>query len=317
MSMPLHGLLMFLGSYRLVKKLQSEIRFTAIDSHFVYPDGFAATLLGRILRLPVVVSARGTDINVFPKYRLIRPFINWTLRRVTAGVGVCKTLQDAMIELGLPRERAGVVGNGIDSQRFQAMDRSRAREQLGLPQHDVVLVAVGRLVPTKGFQFLIPAFAHLAAEKPGCHLYIIGEGDQRRELEALSKQLGVSDRIFFRGERPNEELGVWYSAANLSCLVSSAEGWPNVLLESLACGTPVLATSVGGVPEVVVSPELGVLVKQSVESITQGLKTALEREWNRERMIEYARSRTWDVVAEEFERFLLSHIECAKTMVKA
>jgi glycosyltransferase involved in cell wall biosynthesis len=312
-SMPLHGLLMFLGSFRLVKRLHDEHHFVGIDAHYVYPDGFAAVLIGRMLGLPVVVSARGTDMNLFPKFRLIRPLIRWTVRCVTGGIGVSKLLQEAMIEMGLPRERAVVIGNGIDLQRFQPVERRNARARLSMPENAVVLVAVGALIPAKGMQFLIPAFASVAKNEAKCHLYIIGDGTQRRELETLTEQHGVAGRVHFVGARPNEELLVWYSAADLSCLVSSREGWPNVLLESLACGTPVVATGVGGVPQVIVSPELGVLVEQNVESIAQGLKTAMEREWNRETLIQYARSRTWDVVAEELERFLTAQLAPTRT----
>jgi glycosyltransferase involved in cell wall biosynthesis len=308
-SMPLHGLLMFLGSYRLVRKLQREHRFRAIDAHYVYPDGFAATLIGLLLHLPVIVSARGTDMNLFPRFKMIRPLIRWTLNRVAGGIGVCKPLRDAMLEMGLPPRLACVIGNGIDLKRFQPMDRASARALLGLPASTTVFIAIGALIPRKGFHFLIPAFARVVKEKTDCRLYIVGEGEQHGELRALAEQLGVADRVFLVGGRPNEELQVWYSAADLSCLVSSREGWPNVLLESLACGTPVVATTVWGVPEVIVSEDLGVLVEQNVKSIADGLKSGVERPWNREKLIEHARSRTWNVVAEELERYLTMRLE--------
>jgi len=303
-SMPLHGLLMFLGSCGLARKLQREHGFAAIDAHYVYPDGFAAALLGRLLALPVVVSARGTDMNLFPRFRLIRPLIKWTLRQVAAGIGVCAPLRDEMCKEGLPPERARVIGNGIDLQRFQPVDRAEARRRLGIPEHATVLVAVGALIPRKGFHLLIPAFARIARVRESYRLYIVGEGDQKKELQELAIQHGVEERVSLVGAWKNEELRYWYSAGNLSCLVSSREGWPNVLLESLACGTPVIATHIWGVPEVIVSPELGVLVEQTVDSIAQGLTTALERPWNRETLIQYARLRTWDVVAEEVEQCL-------------
>jgi teichuronic acid biosynthesis glycosyltransferase TuaC len=305
-SMPLHGLLMFLGSYRLVRTLQRENEFDAIDAHYVYPDGFAAALLAAALSLPLFVSARGTDMNLFPGFRLIRPMIRWTLGKVVGGIGVCKPLRDAMIEMGLPPLRATVIGNGVDLQRFQPIERGAARQRLGMQQDAVVIVAIGALIPRKGFHFLIPAFARTARQNQ--YLYIVGEGSQRSELEGLAKQHGVADRVLLAGARPNEELNLWYSAANLSCLVSSREGWPNVLLESLACGTPVVATKVWGVPEVIVSSNLGVLVDQNADSIAEGLRTGLARQWNREVLIEHARSRTWEVVADELEQYLKTRL---------
>jgi teichuronic acid biosynthesis glycosyltransferase TuaC len=118
----------------------------------------------------------------------------------------------------------------------------------------------------------------------------------------------VHERVSLVGSKPNDELKYWFSAADVSCLASSREGWANVLLESLACGTPVVATRVWGAPEVINSPQLGILVDQTVESIGEGLKVALGKEWDHGILIRYASSRTWDVVAEEVENFLAARL---------
>jgi len=303
-SMPLHGLLMFLGSRRVLHRLHAEHCFDLIDAHYVYPDGFAATLAGKMLKLPVVVSARGTDMNLFPRFRSIRPMIRWTLRHAAGGIGVCTPLRDAMIDCSLDAKRATVIGNGVDLSRFEAVPRPEARRRLSIPSGARVCLAIGALIPRKGFHFLLPAFARVAREVPDSLLYIVGEGGQRRELEALAETLGIARQVHLPGKVPNEELRWWYSAADVSCLVSSREGWPNVLLESLACGTPVVATSVWGVPEVITSAALGILVEQNVPAIAAGLMEALATPWDREALIAHARSRTWSVVAEELETFL-------------
>ncbi len=308
LSMPLHGLLMFVGSVSLVRRLHKRMNFDCIDAHYVYPDGFAAILLGKWLGLPVVVSARGTDINLFPSFRLIRPMILWTLERANGIVGVCSALKDAMVELGVPPDKILVIGNGVDLQRFQPRERTEARRKLGLPEDAHIVVAVGALIPRKGYQFLIPAVSAIAPQHPRLRLYIVGKGDFRGELEALARELGIPDRVYLVGNKPNEELAWWYSAADVTCLPSSREGWPNVLLESLACGTPVVATGVWGVPEVIVSPELGVIVHQDVRAIATGLEHALRKQWDRTALVEHARARTWEVVAAELERCLAAHI---------
>src|SRR5579872_381500 len=171
-SMPLHGWLIFLGSCRLVRRLHQEKKFDFIDAHYVYPDGFAAVLLGRLLGLPVIVSARGTDINLFPSFRTIRPMIRWTLHNVAGGISVCTPLQDAMLRLGLPAAKARVIGNGVDLQRFQPVEQSLARHPLQLPEQGPILVAVGGLIERKGFHFLIPAVAQLSPAYPNLRLYI-------------------------------------------------------------------------------------------------------------------------------------------------
>jgi teichuronic acid biosynthesis glycosyltransferase TuaC len=303
-SMPLHGLLMFVGTFFCVRRLHRHCQFQGIDAHYVYPDGFAAALIGKLLGLPVVVSARGTDMNLFPSFRMIRPLIRWTLENVAGSIAVCTALKTSMVEVGLPAEKVQVIGNGVDPARFQAIDQSEARRAVGVPESKLMLVAVGSLIPRKGYQFLLPAIAKITGEFPEVVLYIVGEGEARKKLEAQSETLGIRNRVVLVGNRPNEELKNWYSAAQVSCLVSSREGWPNVLLESMACGTPVVATGGWGVPEIITSVELGIIVDQNVESIAAGLRTALRRKWNPEILIRHSQGRNWDVVASEVEEYL-------------
>jgi glycosyltransferase involved in cell wall biosynthesis len=300
--MYVQGLLIFLGTFWLVSKLHRRKCFDCIDAHYIYPDCFAAVLIGKLLRLPVVASARGTDINLYPKFRGLRPMIRWTVKNTAGNIGVCRALSDEMIALGAPPEKVTVIGNGVDLERFHPVDRTEARRKLEIPDDALVAVAVGALIPRKGFQFLIPAVASIAGKFPKLRLYIVGKGDQN-DLKALALAHGVAGRVFFAGSRPNEELKIWYSAADVSCLVSSREGWPNVVLESLACGTPVLATGLWGVPEILVSPELGIMVQQQTAAIADGLGQALTKKWDRNVIIAYARTRTWNVVAEEVEKY--------------
>jgi teichuronic acid biosynthesis glycosyltransferase TuaC len=305
-SMPLHGLLIFLGSLATVWRLQRQDEFECIDGHYIYPDGFAAVLLGKLLDVPVVLSARGTDVNLFPAFRLIRPMIRWSLRHAAGIIAVSKSLRRAMVEVGVPEEKIRVIGNGIDPARFHPVEPGEARRALGLGEDEQIVVAVGGLIPRKGFQLLIPAFAKIAHRFPGLKLYILGEGEYRPKLESLRKESGFGERIFLPGNIPNEQLQLWFSAAKISCLVSSREGWANVLLESMACGTPVVATNVCGAPEVIVSPELGVLVEQNPDAIATALEQAVQKSWDREAVARYASGRTWDVVAGEVEDYLKS-----------
>jgi teichuronic acid biosynthesis glycosyltransferase TuaC len=307
-SMPFHGLLMFAGSLKLVWQLHKSRKFDCIDAHYVYPDGFAAVLLGKCLGIPVFVSARGTDMSLFPSFRLIRPMISWTIRNAAGVVGVCEALKESMLSFGVPAGKALAIGNGVDPGRFEPMDRTDARRKLGMADDAEIILAVGGLVPVKGYQYLIPAFAQIARHRPRARLYIVGEGDSRATLEAQAVAENVGERVFFVGRRPNEDLKYWYSAADVTCLASSREGWANVLLESMACGTPLVATRVWGTPEVIVSDELGVLVEQTSDSIARGLELALRRKWDRQILVRYAATRTWDVVAEEVENFLETHV---------
>jgi len=307
-SMPAHGMLMYLSSLSLGLRLHRKKTFDCIDAHFVYPDGFAAVRLGRDLKLPVVVSARGTDINLYSSFRLIRPMLRRTLANAAGAIAVSADLKNKMIALGIPEAKIQVIANGVDTERFQPVDIKSARKQLGLPEEGPIAVSVGSLIESKGHQLLIAAVAKLAARFPKLRLYVIGEGVYRAKLAELVREKQLQEHVFLLGNRPNEELPLWFGAADLSCLMSSREGWPNVISEALACGTPVLATRIGGIPEIVTSPELGIFVERDVDSIAAGLEQALIKSWNREEIARRSRSRSWDTVAAEVEAFLKSTV---------
>jgi len=307
-SMPAHGMLMYLASLSLVRRLHREQNFDCIDAHFVYPDGFAAVRLGRSLNLPVVVSARGTDINLYSTFRLIRPMLRWTLMRAAAAIAVSADLKNKMIALGIPEAKIHVISNGVDTERFKLLDAKSARRQLGIPEDGIIVVSAGSMIESKGHHLLIAAVAKLTERFPKLRLYVVGEGVYRAKLEELVRQKQLQERVFLLGNRPNEELSLWFSAADVSCLMSSREGWPNVVSEALACGTPVLATHAGGIPEIITSPEFGMLVERNVDSIASGLEQALTKAWNRENIARHSRSRSWDAVAAEVEAFLKSKV---------
>ncbi len=171
-----------------------------------------------------------------------------------------------------------------------------------------MVVSVGALVDSKGQETFIRAIAGLVDKYPLLQAWILGEGPLRGFLEKLAYKLGLKDRIHLLGKRPNEELIYWFSAANLSCLTSRREGWPNVVTESLACGTPVVATDVGGIPEILHSPQLGVIVKQNPEDVAEGIHMALSKEWNHEAISRETRMRSWEKVATEVEQTLQAAI---------
>jgi teichuronic acid biosynthesis glycosyltransferase TuaC len=314
-SMPLHGLSMYWGCLPLVRRLHAFARFDCIDAHFVYPDGFAAVLLGKKLGLPVIVSARGTDINLYPSFGLIRPMIRWTLRHAAARVAVSGALRDKMAMVGGTDIPIRVIPNGVDAVRFRPVPLQEARKQLGLPPENPTIVAVGALIEAKGHHYLIRAIRELAPRYPDLQLYILGEGPYRGMLEKFVRELELAGRVHLMGKKPNEELRLWFSAAQVSCLASSREGWPNVVSESLACGTPVVATRVGGIPEIIHCPEFGILVEQTSKSIAAGLDQALSKSWNREEISRQTLARSWETVAAEVEEVfaaqLPSHHGCS------
>jgi teichuronic acid biosynthesis glycosyltransferase TuaC len=251
--------------------LRDHFAFDLIDAHYFYPDGVAAALLGRRLGKPVVITARGTDINLISRYRLPRHWIRWAGQRAAGIVAVSEALRARLIELGIPGARVQVLSNGVDLDRFAPRDRRAARRQLGLDPGGPVLASIGLLITRKGHDLAIRAAALL----PGATLLIVGEGPEDAALRRLATRLGVAGRVHFLGSMPQEQLAVVYNAAEVLVLASSREGYPNVLLEALACGTPVVATAVWGTPEIVAAPVAGRLVEartpEALQASIQGL----------------------------------------------
>ena len=269
--------------------IDSGYDFDAIDAHYFYPDGVAAVMLGKYFNKPVVVTARGSDINLLPQYPLPRKMILWAAENARAVITVCSYLKDEMVRLGARPDRITPLRNGVDLQRFAPLDREAARAKLGLDGY--TLLSVGRLSEVKGHDITIKALTRL----PGVTLMLAGDGPDRPKLQALARELGVQDRVRFLGPVPQTELRTYYNAADLSVLASSREGWANVLLESMACGTPVVATSICGTPEVVASADAGRLMpERTPESLAEAVQLLRASEPDRAATRRYAEGFSWD-----------------------
>jgi glycosyltransferase involved in cell wall biosynthesis len=297
-GMPFYGLLMFLSVLRTVKRLRNEFAFDLIDAHFVYPDGFAAVLLGKYFNKPVVVSARGSDVNVYSAFPIIRRLLRYTLNEAKTVIAVSRALRDAITRLGIPGDKVSVVPNGVDVQKFYPLKKQSARRALGLPEKRILL-SVGNLTANKGLDLLLKAFSRLSNNPAEGDLYlvIIGDGVMRRQIEALILSLGLVGKVRLEGAVAHETLNLWYNAADLFCLLSQKEGWPNVLLESLACGLPVVATTVGGIPEIIRSETIGVLTERDEAKIEDSIRRALAKPWRVDELSTYAKNFSWDRAA--------------------
>ncbi len=300
-SMMLHAFSIFLASLGTVRKIHRTFPFDLIDGHYVYPDGLAAVFLGKAFKKPVVLSARGSDINRFSDFRTIRPMIKKALANADAIVSVCKALERDMNKLGVSSDKITVIPNGVDTGKFHPTDMSLARNRLNLPPDKRIVLSVGSLIPRKGYHVLMEGMPEVVESRPDIVLYIIGEGPFRKELEAQIRRLKLSGKVVLTGEIPNGELATWYNAADVFCLASSREGWANVLMEAMACGCPAVATNVYGAPEIVTKPEVGLLVERTPRALAKGLLRAVSTEWDRKGIGNHVVSRDWNVVAREVE----------------
>lgn len=240
---------------------------------WAYPDGFAAILFARALGVPAVVKLHGSDVNVIAKMGGPRRMMQWALPRAARVVAVSRALADEVAGLGVDRARIAIVMNGVDAELFRPQDRAAARARLALPADGPLLVYVGNLKESKGVLDLAAAFERAAATTPGLRLAVVGGGEARAALDATAARLG--GRMIVAGPRPLEEVPAWMAAADAVVLASWNEGTPNVVLEALASGRRVVATAVGGVPDLITSPALGELVPaRDVDALAAALGRA-------------------------------------------
>ena len=302
------GLFMALSCYATLKRLQRAGKLDILDAHFGYPDGYAATLLGRWLGVPVTITLRGTEVpharNPKLRSRLVK-----ALQAATRVFSVSESLRQHAIGLGIVADKIRVVGNGVDTAKFHPVDRAQARAQLGIAAEVPVLISVGGLVERKGFHRVIACLPALIMRYPALQLLIVGgasaEGDMRAGLEQQVAALQLQDHVRFLGIVPAASLKWPLSAADVFVLSTRNEGWANVFLEAMACGLPVISTDVGGNAEVVCRSELGSIVPfDDPAALGDALHVALAKDWDRESIVRYAQDNDWHkrvaVLVEEF-----------------
>jgi teichuronic acid biosynthesis glycosyltransferase TuaC len=237
-----------------------------------------------------VMTARGTDVNLIPRYRIPRRLIQGAIRDASALIAVSAALKQVLVDLGAPDGKVTVLRNGVETGLFRPpADRAAARAALGLKQP--TLISVGGLIERKGHHRTIEAMLQL----PGFDLLIAGEGPERERLSRLIRSFGLADRVRLLGPRPHKELPALYGAADASVLASSREGWANVLLESMACGTPVVAANIWGNPEVVRAPAAGVIYEPNTpDGIAAGVRGLFASLPDRAATRAYAEPFSWD-----------------------
>jgi glycosyltransferase involved in cell wall biosynthesis len=267
-------------------------RFDAIDAHYFYPDGVAAARVADRLRLPLTITARGSDINLISDIPFARQRMLDAADRAQALIAVSSALARKMKAIGMPGDRIHVMRNGVDSDLFAPFPQEDARRRIGLRGDCWWIAGVGNLVPEKGFDLLIRAIAML----DNARLLIVGEGPQRAALVSLGASIAPG-RVEFRDNLPQAELRYVYASCNVLALPSLREGWPNVVLEAIACGTPVAASPVGGVPEILRDDAPARLVSKRIpEAWRDALRDLLDASMPAEQVRRYAFKFDWDEI---------------------
>ena len=289
-----------LNGWMVTRLLMPHIRSFAPDlifSIFLYPDGYAALKIGSALRVPVVAMSIGSDINSIGD-SFSAAHTRTVIRGVDALVTVSEDLRRKAITMGAAPERAYAVINGCDLSVFHVRNRLEARQALQIDPAWEAVVYIGRKDVKKGLRELVEAASMLHAQRPNLHVYLVGEGPDRSILDALISAKNATGYIHSLPACSFDDVSIWMAAADLVTLPSYMEGCPNVVLEALACGRPVVATNVGGIPEIM-SNECGCLVppREPVQ-LAQALASVLDREWDAETISAHW-SRSWSTVASE------------------
>ena len=260
-----------------------------IDAHYFYPDGIAAGILAREAGLPYVVTGRGADLNVFPDYPAARRRILETVDGAAACITVSDSLRRRLIDIGAPAEKVTVLRNGVDTGMFRPGGGDDVRAQLNIS--GPALIAVGNLAPEKGQMLVLEALQHL----PDATLILVGDGPDAARLKQYADANGLTGRVHMTGRVPQSDLPALYSAADVSVLASEREGWPNVLLESMACGTPVVTADVGAAREIVTAPAAGRIAEtRSAEALAAEISALLSDSPARDATRRHAEEFGWE-----------------------
>ncbi len=266
-----------------------------IHVHNAMPDAFAGLIAGRILRKPMVVTCHGSDINTWavPELPSSRRLIISGLMHAQRVIAVSNALGQKIKELGIEKEKIRIISNGFNPDLFFPMNQHDCRKALGLPLDKRIYLSVGALRPVKGFNCLISAYGQLKRSGLDFVAYIIGEGKEREKLENQIKKEGLEGTVFLAGTFAHKEIPTWMNAADYVVVSSKNEGWPCNVVESIACGTPVLATPVGGIPKIITHASgylgSGTSRKDLIDMITKGSN----RTYSRTEVIACAQTHTW------------------------
>lgn len=305
----MHGPAMYRSLRKLVARIREEFHFEVILASWAYPDAYAASRLAREFGCPLVTNVLGSDINALGQMPAVAPMIRQALGQSHRVISVSHALAERVTALGVPAEKVIVQHNGVDGARFRLQDRKALRRRLELPEERKMVLYVGNWVPEKGVDVLVRAFALLKSRgRTDLTLALVGSGPLEPTLREIVQQNGLDDQVRFCGRKPHEAIPDWMAASDLFCLPSLREGCPNVVLEALSCGRPVVASRVGGVPELLddatgIMPAAG-----DPDALASALHEALERSWSAEDLRAAVSGNSWEEVGRNYYAALVSAV---------
>lgn len=302
-----HSFLLFLGLARHAYALRGRFRFDVINAHWLYPDGVAAARLARIMGVPLVLSGLGCDVNMFLFEKCKRGPILRALKQASRVTVVSEELKTHLLEVGIDQELVTVIRNGVNKQIFSPRDQTECVNMLGLPQRRPCVLFVGRLAEEeeKGLRYLIEAFQRLVRVRTQLTLYVVGDGPMLKSYKEFVHNQSLQGHIQFVGAKAHQDIPLWLGACDVFCLPSLREGCPNVVLEALSCGRPVVASGVGDIPNLI-GENNGILVEPgNSHQLSEALDMALTRKWDQAEICGSVATLTWDAAASQYYSVLL------------
>ncbi len=287
--------LMYLSVRSLIKKLAKTNKGrTVLHSHTIFPEGLAVALLKRKLMIPHICTIHGGDINFFPfRNKLNYLVTKYALKKCDYLVTVSDKLRSKTRLIANGLNNVSVIHNGADCKKFKPIPKEIAKQKLGIKESCEIILFIGHLEPVKGVDYLLKAFAMLQRDRRDTRLFLVGDGYEKDKLMLLSKNLKIDNQVCFMGRKPFEEIPLWLNIADVFVLPSISEGFPTVIPEAMMCGVPVIASDVGGIPEIIINDKTGILTKPgNVELIEKGIKLLLDNKRIRNMISETAKEQS-------------------------
>ncbi len=305
----LHPFLVFLSMLPVLRSLKRQGACDIINAHWVYPDGVAACMAGRLLKIPVVLTAMGCDINLYGAYRLRAPQIKWALNAAEGITTKSRDLAKKITRFGVSSDKVAFIPNGVDLSMFSASNGAKTHATGSQALY------LGRLSAEKGVDTLVDAIVMLArGGEKDIRLAIVGDGELNAALQKKVKENGLEDIVTFHGPVPHAEVAGYLRKSGVLCLPSLREGTPNAALEALACGRPVVASRVGGLPDIIIEGVNGFMFEPgSAKGIAEALKTAVKKAWDSSAIAATVAHLTWHDSAEAYLREYLKAMKVSGT----
>ena len=271
----MHGVSYYYGIHNEVEDIAKTFSFDLIFATWTYPDAYAASMIAKEMNKPLVIKVHGSDINLLNLYPSRRVMVQKTFKQAKKIIAVSQPLKRKLVELGVPEYKVTHLTNGIDTKKFHPMDKIQCRRELSLPLNKHIVLYVGNLELVKGVDILVDAVRGFPED---VLLIVVGDGNLKNILSQKIKDPSFNGRVRLVGSQAHDQIPLWLNAANCFCLPSRNEGCPNVILEALACGVPIVATNVGGIPDLIDSNADAALIEpENPKALAQGIIKILQR----------------------------------------